>query len=382
MNCEASPLARLGPLTVRRFMRDYWQTRPCVIRAAFPRDFATIDSQALTRLAARDDVESRLVTCFGGAWRLRHGPLPPSALPTRRRRDWTLLVQGLDLVDPQIHRLLQRFRFIADARLDDVMASYAVDGGGVGPHVDSYDVFLLQAMGRRRWRIGRQRDTAPIAGAPLRLLADFRPTHEWTLEPGDMLYLPPGVAHEGVAVGECITLSIGFRTPTWAQLAEPWFERIIERLQDVPGYRDAGARPTRTPARLPRALIDRALAALSRGRAARADAEHALLVYLTEPKPHVAFAAATRSVSLPTFGRQLAARGVELDQRTRLLYSGRWFAINGELVPAHATTTRPLRCLADQRCLAGTAVSGGAEAIALLYAWYRSGWLHLMPPRR
>ena len=363
-------------------MREHWQRRPCVVRAAFPHDFATIEAKTLIRLAARDDVESRLVTHFGGNWRLRHGPLPIPALPIRRRRDWTLLVQGLDLVDPGVHQLLQKFRFIADARLDDVMASFAVDGGGVGPHVDSYDVFLLQAKGRRRWRISRQRDTTTIDGAPLRLLKDFQPTREWTLDAGDMLYLPPGVAHEGVAIGDCITLSIGFRTPRWPQLAEPWFERVLERLQAHPGYRDAGARPTASPARLPRGLIDSAAAALARARTTRADAVHALLAVLTEPKPIVAFRAAPRPASLREFGRRLAAQGVELDPRTRLLYSGELAAINGDMVPMPAAIAAALRRLADRHRLAGDGKAVRPEMIALLYPWYRSGWLHLLPPRR
>ena len=131
-------------------------------------------------------------------------------------------MQGVDLLDEGAHALLGRFRFVPDARLDDLMVSYATDGGGVGPHVDSYDVFLLQAWGRRRWRISRQRDLALVPDAPLKLLADFRAEEEWILEAGDMLYLPPGVAHDGTAVGECLTYSIGFRAPTYQELLEPW----------------------------------------------------------------------------------------------------------------------------------------------------------------
>src|SRR5205085_11038847 len=141
--------------------------------------------------------ESRLVVRAGARWSVRSGPIAAESLPGRSAR-WTLLVQGVDLHDDDAHRLLRRFRFIADARLDDVMCSWAADGGGVGPHVDSYDVFLLQTSGRRRWRIGRAAGARLREGVPLKILAEFVPTEEWLLEPGDLLYLPPGWGHDGV----------------------------------------------------------------------------------------------------------------------------------------------------------------------------------------
>jgi 50S ribosomal protein L16 3-hydroxylase len=197
---DSTPLARLGRLRLSEFMRTTWQRRPRLIRDALPGFASPVQPAQLAALAARDDVESRLVSAFGGRWRLQHGPFAAGALPTASRKRWTLLVQGVDLYLPAVAALRERFRFISDVRLDDVMVSYATEGGGVGPHVDSYDVFLLQAQGRRRWRISGQRDLDLRPGLPLKILADFRPTREWTLEPGDLLYLPPGVAHEGTAV--------------------------------------------------------------------------------------------------------------------------------------------------------------------------------------
>jgi 50S ribosomal protein L16 3-hydroxylase len=261
------------------------------------------------------------------------------------------------------------------------MASYAVDGGGVGPHIDSYDVFLLQARGRRRWRISRQRDVSLIEDAPLRLLKHFRPTHEWTLDAGDMLYLPPGVAHEGTAIGECITLSIGFRTPSWTQLAEPWFDQLSDRLRAVPAFRDSGARPTRTPARVPRALVGETLSALSLARPTRIDAERVLLAHLTEPKPHVTFDPPHRPRPLQTFARHVATGGAVLDARTRLQYSGGLVAINGEIAPLAAAIAGDVRQLANRRELVIVPPADPALT-ALLYAWYRSGWLHPRAPRR
>ncbi len=363
-------------------MRTIWQRRPCVIRAAFAADFAPITPKTLLQLAHRPDVESRLVTHFNGVWQLKHGPLTQPQIPTREHRNWTVLVQGLDLFDPKIHALMNRFRFIADARLDDVMASYAVPGGGVGPHIDSYDVFLLQAQGQRRWRISRQRNRTLVEGAPLRLLAHFEPTQEWTLNPGDMLYLPPGVAHDGVALDECITLSIGFRTPRWSQLAEPWFDQVAARLDNATPYRDASTQPTRTPARLPEPLVERTLHTLLRAQPTRTDAEQALLMHLTEPKAQVVFKAVRRPLELDAFVRKLMASGIAADPRTRMLYSGRHFAINGELFCVQGKSLSTLRRLANQRRLDPSATALPQEAIDALFEAYRCGWLHLQPPPR
>ncbi len=275
-------LARLGPYRIDTFMRDVWQRRPLLVRQALPQFRSPVTREQLFRLAARDDVESRCVTAFGGRWRLAHGPFAGDALPPLSRRRWTLLVQGLDLHLPAAAELLSRFRFVSDARLDDLMASFATDGGGVGPHVDSYDVFLIQAHGRRRWRIGRQRDRALVPGLPLAILSDFRPSAEWVLEPGDLLYLPPGVAHDGVALGQCITLSVGFRSPAWQELAEPWFLQQAARARMPGRYADAGARPTGRPGALPAAMIDETWRRFARLRPRRSDGIEMLLAVLTE----------------------------------------------------------------------------------------------------
>ncbi len=358
-------------------MRSAWQRRPLLIRQALPAFRSPVTREQLSVLAARDDVESRLITSFGARWRLAQGPFAASALPSVRRRNWTLLVQGLDLHLPAAHELLQRFRFIADARLDDLMASFATDGGGVGAHVDSYDVFLLQAQGRRRWRISRQRDQDFVPDLPLKILADFRPTDEWVLEPGDLLYLPPGVAHEGVAVGEGITLSIGFRAPLWQELVEPWFLQLAARTRLRGRYTDAAALPTRHPGRMPATLIEQAWTRLSELRPRRSDAVDTLLANLTEPKPQVLFDRPRRPLSFAAFAGKAADGRLALhaDARSRCLYAGRRFAINGELL-APAQFDRRLIELADARRLQSNALRGASPALlALLHQWYVAGWL-------
>ena len=232
-------------------MREYWQRKPLLIRAALPGFTPPIDRKRLFELARDPQAESRLITLVARRRSLQHGPF--LRLPSIQRARWTLLVQGVDLLDDSARDLLSRFRFIPDARLDDLMVSFATDGGGVGPHVDSYDVFLLQASGRRRWRISRQRGLRAAQGSPINNVEGFRASSEWVLDAGDMLYLPPGVAHEGVALGECMTYSIGFRAPSYQQLIEPWFADYAEHTNAPGRYADSGAKASANPAALPSA---------------------------------------------------------------------------------------------------------------------------------
>src|SRR5690606_31707396 len=219
----------------------------------------------LFAMAADEAVESRLVVHQPAGWTLKHGPFARTAFPPLKQKRWTLLVQGVDLHLDAAHELLQRFRFVPDARLDDLMISWASEGGGVGPHFDSYDVFLLQATGRRRWRIGRQKDLSLRPGVPLKILQHFEPEEEFVLEPGDMLYLPPRWAHDGAAVGgDCMTCSIGFRAPQRGGLAGELLQRMADALEDDTLYRDPAQAATAQPARLPEGLQAFAADALQR----------------------------------------------------------------------------------------------------------------------
>ncbi|MGE5160209.1 MAG: JmjC domain-containing protein [Betaproteobacteria bacterium] len=372
----STALQRLGSMPVARFMREAWQRRPLLIRNAFPGFVPPVSRDALFELARRDDAESRLIARADGRWSLKHGPLP--RLPATRRPGWTLLVQGVDLLDEGAHALLGRFRFVPDARLDDLMVSYATDGGGVGPHVDSYDVFLLQAWGRRRWRISRQRDLAVVPDAPLKLLADFRAEEEWVLDAGDMLYLPPGVAHDGTAVGECLTYSIGFRAPTYQELLEPWLADFADHAA-VPGrYADRGLRPARRPAALPSAMVGRINDALRSRRPGRRDTQRFLLRYLTEPKAQVVFERPARPLPARRFAAVAARRGIALARPTRMMYAAGEIGINGECVSMPAGCGESLRGLADRRALTSPAVAQlPPAALALLHGWYAAGWLQL-----
>jgi 50S ribosomal protein L16 3-hydroxylase len=368
------PLPLLGGLSPERFMRRHWQKKPLLIRQAWPGVRSPIDRAGLFDLAGAEGVESRLVTRCNDQWRLRHGPFNRRQLPPVRRPGWSLLVQGLDLHLEAAHAMLAPFRFVPEARLDDLMLSYATDGGGVGPHLDSYDVFLLQVQGRRRWRVGPVRDRSLVPGLPVRLLANFEPTDEWLLEPGDMLYVPPLWGHDGIAEGECMTASVGFRAATQTLLAQELLHQLADDLElPEPGaretiYRDPGAPATAQPGRLPASLQGFAQAALQRALADPNAVARALGVLMTEPKPQVWF-----DPGMPL----LEAGGLRLDRRSRMAYDDRHVFINGEAFIAGGRDARLLQQLADERQLpAAQAARLSADARALLADWAEAGWLH------
>lgn len=372
-------LTRLGRMSVGTFLARHWQRTPLLVRQALPGFESPFAPDTLLELATNDEIESRLVDRTGSRWRLRHGPFRRRSIPSRKRPGWTLLVQGVDLHLKAAADLIGRFRFLPDARLDDLMVSYASHGGGVGPHVDSYDVFLLQALGRRRWRIEQRPDPTWVPDLPIRQLARFRPQQEWVLEPGDLLYLPPGVGHEGVAEGECITCSIGFRTPSWADLATIWGElQAANTPKGSTTFRDRGITPSRHPARLPKWMIHQAHRQLLQRQPSQRDIALALLRQLSEPKPNVAFDAPQRPMTVARFAEAGRRAGLQTDRRTRMLYSNRTLAINGELVTlADAAERLALQSLADQRLLAAhTCLVLSTATWTRLFDWYLTGWLH------
>ena len=365
------PTPLLGGLAPEVFMRRHWQKKPLLVRQAVPGGVELIERARLFDMAAHPEVESRLVVQDRGRWTLRPGPLKRSALPPLKQPHWTLLVQGMDLHLPAARALLDRFRFVPDARLDDLMLSFATDGGGVGPHVDSYDVFLLQGTGRRRWRIGRARRRELVPDLPLKILADFEPEAEWLLEPGDMLYLPPGWGHDGVAVGECTTCSIGFRAAGRDELAREVLQRVLDAIEpDTPGplYRDPGLAATPTPGRIPAPLQAYAVEAVQRLVQDPAGLACALGEVLSEPKRGVWFDAPDKVGD--------GSDGVALDARTRMLHDATHVYINGESFRASGRDATLMRRLADDRRLeAGEVARLSAQARDLLADWLEAGWL-------
>ena len=353
-------------------MRRHWQKKPLLVRQAVVEGLAVASRSQLLAMAGFDEVESRLIVHRDRVWSLRPGPMSRSVIPPFKQPNWTLLVQGVDLHLPAARALLDRFRFVADARLDDVMVSYASDGGGVGPHVDSYDVFLLQTQGRRRWRIGKLRSPELLAGMPMKILANFQAEQEFLLEPGDMLYLPPGWAHDGVAEGECMTCSIGFRAAGRDELAREVLQCALDGAdhdERGPLYRDPALEATNEPGRIPVALQAFAADAVARLLGDRMALERALGEFLSEPKRGVWFDAASDAEAAESAGN-------ELDQRTRMLYDDRHVFINGESFRAGGRDAKLMRRLADRRRLDARELALlSTEARELLGDWLESGWL-------
>ncbi|TBU97452.1 ribosomal protein uL16 3-hydroxylase [Phytopseudomonas dryadis] len=265
MNPDA-PLQLLGGLSAREFLRDYWQKKPLLVRQAIPAFESPISPDELAGLALEEEVESRLVLEHGETpWEVRRGPFAEETFSQLPERDWTLLVQAVDQFVPDVAELMESFKFLPKWRIDDVMVSFATPGGGVGPHFDHYDVFLLQGYGRRRWQIGQMcdSDSPLLQDVDLKILAQFDKTEEWVLEPGDMLYLPPLLAHCGTAEDDCMTYSVGFRAPSAAEVLTHFTDFLGQFLPEEQRYSDADAQPTSDPHQIQRDALDRLKALLS-----------------------------------------------------------------------------------------------------------------------
>jgi len=366
----------LGGLTIVEFLRDYWQKKPLLIRQAFHSFQPILTREALFNLAADADVESRLITHFGKKWQLQHGPF--DHVPPLSRKAWTLLIQGVNLHNFAADALLRQFNFVSYARLDDLMISYASDGGGVGPHFDSYDVFLLQAHGRRRWRIGAQKDLSLVDGMPLKILSNFSPQQEFILEPGDMLYLPPHYAHDGVALGECMTYSIGFRAPALQELGEAFLQFMSDSIELSGVYADRDLAPSIHPGEISKAMTEKLASKLGKIHVTNEDINIFLGEYLSEPKPSTIFKVPPMSMSFTQFKKQMSKHGVVLALKTKMLYRGKHVFINGESFVVEKSERSVLSRLADVRRLDFEAIATASLNVQqAFHAWYRDGWLHL-----
>ena len=373
MNTEQA-LALLGGLSPSQFMKRHWQKKPLLVRNAIPGFVPCVGRADLVALAGEEGVESRLIVDSPQGWKMKHGPFPKRSLPPFSQKKWTFLVQGVDLHHDGVHALMQQFRFVPDARLDDVMISYATDGGGVGPHFDSYDVFLLQAHGQRRWRIGRNKDLTLQSGVPLKILQNFEAEEEFLLNPGDMLYLPPKYAHDGVAKGECMTWSMGFRAPQEGELARELLLGLADEAFDGVGdalYRDPKQAAVSSPAAIPQALAGFARQVVNKALQNPQLLDSLLGEYLTEPKAHVWFDGTQSELDV--------SAGVQLNRRTKMMYDRQHIFINGESFKVGGRDAIALRQLADDRVINGRKVKTlSADAKYALLDWASAGWLQAL----
>ncbi len=378
--------AALGDVSPRTFMREHWHKKWRYIPAAVPNFKELLSIDELFALATRADVESRLVIRTGPGksakdWTFERGPFKAARLKKLPARDWTLLVQGLNLHLPAADALLRRFSFLPHARLDDVMVSLAAPGGGVGPHFDSYDVFLLQGIGTRRWSISEQTDLSIVDNAPLKILKQMKPEATMDLHAGDMLYLPPHVAHDGVAVqseGFCTTYSIGFRAPTHQEIADTFLQWLADTTELDGRLTDPDLTATERPGKMPASYVREIERAINKLEINRATISQFAGCFATEPKPSIVFDAPDTPMSRAQFVKQIQAsnRGVRLDAKTLCAYDDLHLYVNGEpfvmLGDAEFWQT-----LADAR---HTPVHTrlAKETIDALYTWYEDGWLHIV----
>jgi len=362
----------LGGISAHRFLREYWQKKPLLVRRAIPGFQGVVSRDQTFELACDYEPESRLVWHGANGWQMKHGPLRPKDL--RRRGPWTVLVQGLNLLNEDADALLRRFDFVPWARLDDLMVSYATDGGGVGPHFDSYDVFLIQGFGQRRWQVSAQQDLEIVEGAPLSILKRFQVEQEWVLGPGDMLYLPPSYAHNGIAEGQCMTYSVGFRAPAALEIATQFLVHLQDRLLIEGRYADPNLALPRHTGEISAEMIDQVDDIIDRIAWNRHSVRDFLGCYLTEPKSHVLFDPPERPLSPKAFATRISKFGVRLHRKSQLLFAGKSFYLNGETIEVPQVDRATIRALSDRRALpAHTDV--GETALAMFYDWYCDGFI-------
>ena len=387
MKTKNNPLQLLAGLTPEVFLAEYWQKKPLLIKNAIPDFTGLLSPDELAGLACEDEVQSRIVEYKNGKWHATHGPFDDEAfakLPEKPTADnnWTLLVQSVNHHLPEGAALLQQFDFIPHARLDDLMVSYAPNGGGVGPHFDSYDVFLLQGQGKRLWRISEQTDLSLVDGAPLRILQNFDTAQEWLLEAGDMLYLPPHLAHWGIAVSagaiDCMTYSIGFRAPKNQELATEFLGFMQDQLnQDklvLEGiYQDADLNLQDHAAEIGQEMIAKVSANLQKIQWSNEMIAEFLGTYLSEPKADVVFEP-NKKMSMRNFSEKLAKVGIALDLKSQMLFSDDNFYLNGEASKWIGEPANILTKLADHRYIETSNIQD-ALLLQQLYDWYIAGYL-------
>lgn len=368
----------LGGIAPATFMREHWHKKLRLIRQAIPdfRELLTVEE--ILALATRDDVESRLIVREGKSWTLEHGPFKGSRWKSLPKENWTLLVQGLNLHLPQADELLRAFAFVPYARLDDIMVSLAAPGGGVGPHFDSYDVFLLQGQGTRRWKLSEQEDLELEPNAPLKILKKMRAELTHDLQAGDMLYLPPKVAHDGVAIqtsGYCTTYSVGFRAPTKQEIAEAFAHWLVDTTELEGRLEDPELKATNEPALIPKTYASTIAETILELGINRDTIAQFAGSFATEPKASVGFIAPEPALSRAKFASLAKQRGVFLDPRTLCAYDAKHLFVNGEAFTLLGDMAF-WRELANARAI-DVPASLANETFDALYEWYDEGWLHV-----
>lgn len=373
-------------MSPEEFLRDYWQKKPLLIRQAIPDFESPLDADELAGLACEDGIESRLIVQRDGEYQLEQGPFKAKRFSRLPERDWTLLVQDVEKHLPQFAAWLDQFNFLPHWRVDDLMISHAAIGGGVGPHTDAYDVFLLQAKGRRRWSIAENYNPDIIPGMDVKVLKEFSAEQSWDLEPGDMLYLPPDIAHEGVALDDdCMTWSIGFRAPSLRDMFLDFSEWMYQQLPEDVMYTDADLTKSESgEGKISPAAFARMRKLL---RNALDTDEHTMNSwfgqFMTEPKPWLITEPSEDTPSADRFRSRLASGDVLLrDSRAQLAWSESnndvILFVNGEAWRTDTRMNGLLELLCTQRRYTSSLLDEylGEAGVALLMRLHRAGAIH------
>ena len=394
------PLPQLGGLTATQFLSEYWNKKPLLIRQAFA-DFESthqpFNIADVLKLASYDEAQARLIVNgqkgSKAPWTMERGPFRKQRFDLLKGEKWTVLVQDTQHFSHEAHALLAHFDFISHDRIDDLMVSYAPASGGVGPHVDSYDVFLLQGSGSRRWQISKQTDLAWVKDAPLKILKNFKAEDEWVLDAGDMLYLPPGYAHNGVAQSDCLTWSIGFRAPAREELAGAYLDYQRDNLKLTGLVQESARTATTQPGHLSAASLQDYLTALQTVPNNAQQMTNFIGGYLTAAKNHVMFLPPEVEVSAAAFARDVSKHGLRLDLRTRMMGIGadatKLFFINGFAAGVDAAGNKILdantpdvsalfEALANTRMATPALVRAAllhAGVKATLHDWFDNGYI-------
>jgi 50S ribosomal protein L16 3-hydroxylase len=327
---------RFGHMTVDEFLSRYWQKQPVLFKQAYPGFNSWVSGDELAGMSLEPEVESRIVTCKGKKYTLSHGPFSEITYDKLGKKNWTLLVQGVDHWLPEVQELREHFSFIPNWRIDDVMVSFAAPGGGVGPHTDSYDVFLLQGEGTRIWELGSKQEPDPDLDpkAPLKIVRGFKPSVSYTLEPGDMLYVPPHWVHNGIAVTAGQTYSIGFRSPSAHDIGVAIAGKLLQSLSPETLYTDAGRKATREPGEISESDWQAMLTQFDIKAVLSEQPQPWLGEILTAPKPHVSFEQHRSSVAKIESALREKSTYLVRAGATKVAFASRsdlcWLFVNGQ----------------------------------------------------
>lgn len=373
------PLKLLNKLSPSEFLRDYWQKKPLLIKGAIDNFQGLLTPNELAGLACEEDVQSRIVNNAENHWQVTDGPFDEDDFTKLPEQNWTLLVQSINHHLPEAAELLKQFNFIPHARLDDLMVSYAPTGGSVGAHIDSYDVFLLQGSGKRRWKISAQTDLSLIEDAPLKLLKHFKAEQEWLLEAGDMLYLPPSFAHHGISeTDDCMTYSIGFRAPAAQELTQAFLSHLQDTIQTEGYYEDKTLSLQAHPAEISDVMVEKVAQMLEKITWDNNTIHDFLGIYLTEPKPDVIFEP-KNSININDFTKKLSTQSLKLDLKSQMLFQQNAFYLNGDTLNVPACLTQYMRNLADRRFLDTVTLSEELQQTLAtsLHTAYMAGYINV-----